>query len=229
MIPTQTAYADDEDVALRASTDFAILCPRDQCLAQGADGAFDASDLWTLTSATVDFQANGLAPGNVVRLCQPVSLFKPPGEAFAVVSVAPYAVQLRRKGQPEGVGQPAGPPGGASKVEFVATTLGPQIARAGYDLDRRYGINDLIVGRRSCDLFDPREVRDAVVLTVLYRQYMEMSRGGEDHADPFSAKAQTYKQELDDLLARVVVHWRPSLGAPAAAESTTRLSARMSR
>ena len=31
-------YATDEDIALRASADFAILCPKDQCLAYGNDG-----------------------------------------------------------------------------------------------------------------------------------------------------------------------------------------------
>ena len=94
---TPNAYANDEDIALRASADFAILCPKDQCLAYGLDGVF--TDPWTLTSPSVDFQGNGLIPGLIVRLTQPVTLYKPPGEAFAVDSVAPNAVVLRRKGQ----------------------------------------------------------------------------------------------------------------------------------
>ena len=48
---------------------------------------------------------------------------------FAVVSVASKAVTLRRKGQPAGVGQPASL-GGLSKIEFLVTTFGPQLARA---------------------------------------------------------------------------------------------------
>ncbi len=225
MTVTPSVYASDEDIALRASADFAILCPKDQCLAYGTDGAF--SDPWTLTSQSVDFQANGLAPGLIVRLTQPVSLYKPPGEAFAVVSA--NAVTLRRKGQPAGVGQPAGSPGTATGIEFTALTLGPQIARASYDLNRRYGIDDLIAGRRSCDLFDPLEVREATVLTVLYRQYLEMSRGPQEKADTFAAKSSLYKQELDDLLARTVVHWAASRVVPAAAQSTSRFSTRISR
>src|SRR4051794_19838920 len=122
MTALSTPYATDEDVALRASADFAILCPKDQCLASGRDGGF-TGDRWTLSSPTVDFLANGLTPGHVVRLTQPVNLFKPPGEAFVVVSVAPNAVTLRRKGQPAGVGQPAAPVEGASNVEFAVTTL----------------------------------------------------------------------------------------------------------
>jgi hypothetical protein len=223
---TPNAYANDEDIALRASADFAILCPKDQCLAYGTDGAF--SDPWTLTSQSVDFRANGLAPGLIVRLTQPVSLYKPPGEAFAVVSVAPNTVVLRRKGQAAGVGQPAGL-AQSSGVEFTAATLGPQIVRASYDLNRRYGIDDLIAGRRPCDLFDPQEVREATVLTVLYRQYLEMSRGPQETADTFASKSQMYKQELDDLLARTVVHWAASRVVPSVSQSTSRFSTRISR
>jgi hypothetical protein len=226
MTCTPTVYANDEDIALRASADFAILCPRDQCLAYGTDGAF--SDPWTLTSQSVDFVSNGLTPGQVVRLTQPVSVYKPPGDAFVIASVCPGGVVLRRKGQPVGVGQPAAA-AGVSGVEFTVTTLGPQLARASYDLDRRYGIDDLIAGRRPCDLFDPREVREATVLTVLYRQYLEMSRGPQERADTFAAKSQLYKQELSDLLARTVVHWAASPGAPASSQSTTRMSTRLSR
>lgn len=223
--PCAYAYANDEDIALRASADFALLCPKDQCLAYGTDGVF--SDPWTLTSQSVDFQANGVAPGRIVRLTQPVSVYKPPGEAFAVVSVAPNTVVLRRKGQPPGVGQPAGV-ASSSGVEFTVATLGPQIARAGYDLNRRYGIDDLIAGRRPCDLFDPQEVREATVLTVLYRQYLEMSRGPQESADTFASKSQMYKQELDDLLSRTVVRWGASRVVPAV-QSTSRFSTRISR
>lgn len=225
MQPTPIAYATDEDIALRASADYAILCPRDQCLAGARDGCF-GDDPWTLTSQSVDFLTEGLAPGQVVRLTQPVGIFKASGEAFVVSSVARNAVKLRRKGQPDGVGKPPGPEGGVQNVEYSVTTLAPQIALAGYDLNRRFGIDDRIDGRRPSDLFDPREVREATVLTVLYRQYLDMSRGAPERADGFGSKAQQYRQELDDLLARTAVHWRASAGSPQAA---SRLNMRVSR
>lgn len=222
------SYANDEDIALRASADFAILCPRDQCLAYGRDGVF-SSDLWTLTSPSIDFQGNGLTPGHLVRLTQPVGVFKPPGDTFVAVSIAPNTVTLRRKGQPARVGQPPSVPGGVVNVEFTATTLDPQISRASYDLNRRYGIDDLVSGRRSCDMFDPTEVREATVLTVIYRQYLELSRGPQERVDTFLAKAQLYKQELDDLLARTIVHWMTSPGGPPSSQSDSRMSTRLSR
>jgi hypothetical protein len=228
MITVSSVYATDEDIALRASADFAIICPKDQKLASGSDGAISVDDLWTLTSPTVDFQANGVQPGHVVQLTQPTAVYKPPGESFAVVSVAPHAVTLRRKGQRAGVGQPTSL-GGLTKIEFLVTTFAPQLALASYDLNRRYGIDDLIAGRRPCDLFDPQEVLEATVLTVLYRQYLDMSRGGDERSDTFSAKARSFKEELDDLLARTVLHWAASPGLIDSSQPTTRFSTRISR
>jgi hypothetical protein len=228
MTDPSVVYAADEDLALRASADFAILCPKDQCLAYGTDGSF-GSDRWALQSSSVDFNVNGVAPGQVVRLTQPVTSFKPPGEALVVDSVGAGLVWLRRKGMPSGAGQPPAPSGGLAAVEFTVTTLGPQVARASDDLNRRFGINDRVPGRRPADLFDLRELREATVLTVLYRQYLELSRGSRDQADVFVAKALAYKQELDDLLARLVLHWSAEPGVTGTPQVTTRLSARLSR
>jgi hypothetical protein len=217
-------YATDEDLALAASADFALLCPRDQVLAVGADGAFAAVDRWTLTSATADFAAQGVGPGHVVQLLGPSPRFRAPGEALAVEATGPGWVRLRRKGQAPGAGQPPGPAGGLTGVEFLVTSLAPQIERASFDLNRRYGIDDLTAGRRAADLYDPREVRDAVVLAVLHGQYAAMARGTSGAPDPFAVKARQARGALDELLARVVVHWTARPGA-----GTTRFHTRIER
>lgn len=224
-----TNYATDEDIALRASGDFTILCPKDQKLAAGGDGVFASPDLWTLTSSAVDFSAYGLTAGKIVQLTRPLTIYKPPGESLVIVSVAPNAVTLRRKGQESSVGQPPSPATGLSGVEFSITTLGPQIESASYDLNRRFGIDDLVAGRRISELYDAREVREATVLTVLYRQYLSMSREAGEQRDNFAAKAQAVKSELDDLLARVIIHWLPT-NIPGGTELvTTRFSTRLVR
>ena len=229
MTTLTTVYATDEDIAVRAPADFPILCPRDQKLAWGADGAISPNSPWTLTSSTVDFSARGLAPGNVVQLLKPVANFRPPGDALVVASVAPFAVTLRRKGLATGAGQPPGSGAVLTGVEFTANTLGPQIERASYDLNRRFGIDDLVAGRRAADLYDPREIREATVLSVLYRQYVAMSRETGEQQDAFAAKAALLKAELDDLLDRLVVRWGPA-GAPIGSEdTTTRFGARLVR
>lgn len=229
-------YATDEDIALRASADFSALCPRDQLLACGSDGVFTASDLWTLTSTSVDFAAFGLTPGQLVRLTKPSACFGANGELFAIQTVATGSITLRRKGQPSGIGQPPSPQGGLSNVEFVVRSLGPQIALASYDLDRRFGIDDAIAGRRSVDLYDPHQLREAVVLTVLYKQYLDQSRQfagrivdpSEMPGDVYAAKARIAKAELDDLLDRLALKWNEA-DVAARAIATTRFSTRISR
>ena len=230
------AYANDEDVALRASTDFSALCPRDQVLAAGSDGAFTAHDPWTLTSATVDFAAFGLAPGLLARLTKPTSAFGPGGELFAIYAVSPGEITLRRKGQPAGVGQPPSSAGGLAGVEFVVRTLGPQIALASYDLNRRFGIDDFVAGRRSVDLYDPHQLREAVVLTVLAHQYLDQSRqfagriadASETPGDVYAAKAKIARAELDEVLDRLALKWN-EMDVASRAIATTRFSTRIVR
>jgi hypothetical protein len=221
-------YATDEDVALRASADFPILCPKDQKLSAGSDGAFFSSEPWILNSATVDFPRYGLTPGQIVQLTKPITHYRPPGESLVIASVATGAVTLRRMGQKLYIGQPPAPIAGLTGVEFSVVTLGPQLEAASYDLNRRFGIDDLVVGRRASELYDPREVREATVLTVLYRQYLSMSRDAGDQRDNFAAKALAIKSDLDELLARIVIHW-PTDAKGGTGSATTHFSTRLVR
>jgi len=226
-----TAFATDEDIAVRASGDFVALCPRDQTLAAGSDGVFDPGDPWTLRSASVDFRGHGLAPGQVVRLGKPSTCFGANGELFAIAAVGPGSITLRRKGQVAAVGQPPAPPAGLSGVEFSVRTLGPQIDRASYDLDLRFGIDELIAGRRPADLRDPVELREVVVLTVLYRQYQDQSRqfaGADKPDDWYAAKARIIKGERDDLIDRLALKWNAA-GDASGPVAMTRFSMRLSR
>ena len=229
-------FATDEDIALRASTDFTALCPRDQVLAAGTDGIFLASDPWTLTSTSVDFAAYGLTPGLLARLTKPTSAYGPNGELFAIQAVWTGAITLRRKGQPPRVGQPPSSPIGLNGVEFAVRSLGPQIALASYDLDRRFGIDDTIPGHRAVDLRDPQQLREAVVLTVLYKQYLDQSRQFATRVsdlqtipdDPYASKARLAKAELDELIDRLSLKWN-GLDIASPASATTRFNTRVSR
>ena len=61
------------------------------------------------------------------------------------------------------------------------------------------------------------------MLTVLYRQYLELARFSAERDDPFAAKGRLLKAELDELLARAVVHWA-SAATPAVTHFSTRIS-----
>ncbi len=171
-------------------------------------------------------------PGQVVRLTKPSTTFGSNGELFAIQGVATGAITLRRKGELPGVGQPPSPSSGLSSVEFCVRTLGPQIQLASYDIDRRFGIDDAIAGRRSLDLYDPQQLREAVVLTVLYKQYLDQGRqfAGASSApdDLYSAKSRLARAELDEVLDRLALRWNEA-DVAARSIATTRFSTRISR
>ena len=189
----------DEDVALWAPSDFALLGPRDQRLASGLDGIFQAGDRWALRSSSSDFASEGLESGQVIQLLGPASTFQSPGELLAVQAVEPDALQLRRKGQAAGVGQPPSPSGGVTGVEFLVATLGPQIADARDHVSIRLGLDDPLREAAA----GTSSLREAVVLTVLARLYFANSRDPGTNPDFFAAKAVHCEAALEALLARI--------------------------
>ena len=221
------AYATDEDLAIRAPADFLALCPKDQVVAAGSDGLFLPDDPWTLRSPSVNFAVVGASPGQVVRLTG--QAFGTQGELYAVDLVGPGGLTLRQKGQEPGVGRP---PSLGSGIEFVIRTLVPQIRRAVEDLHLRFGIDEAVPGRRSVDLRDCRVLRDATVLTVLARRYLDQTRqfaGRTDEPDDwYGVKARLIKAELAELLDRLVLRWVGTSDGDQASP-TSRFRTRLSR
>jgi hypothetical protein len=197
-------YATDEDVALIAPTDFALLCPLDQVLAAGMDGFFNASDPWELRSATVGFSAAGVTAGNLVYLLGPIPPFGNPSHTLGVASVTPGSVLLRRRGLSAGMGQAPGPEAGLSGVEFLVPTLAPQIVAASQELNRRLGIGPDSPGPRPEDVAASGELREATVLMVLHRRYAE--QGGEANG-ALAEKARWARCELEQELGRLSSRW----------------------
>lgn len=213
----------DEDLAIRAPSDYTILCPRDQRMVSSSDGFFTPSDPWTLNSPSVNFEAAGLSPGQIVLLTKPILLFQSPGETFAVEVVSGHSVTLRRKGQTTGIGQPPGPGIFCSNVEFNVSTLGPQISRVKSEMLKRFGIEDDYLLVPDVNDRDLSSLREAIVLEVLRNAYRNQSRETGSGVSLFSQKANQLTDELEEYLARIVLHWK-SLGI-----STTRFSTRISR
>lgn len=200
-------YATDEDIAIRCYSDFTVLTPSSSLLIAGADGVFDAADLWTLTSATVDFAARGLAVGHVVKLTKPQSAFKGKGEWLAVGAVAAGSVTLRRIGMDDGVGQPPSPIGGLTAVEFSVATLAPQIEQCSDELNRRFGIDPAFAMRAPSWIYDVRELREACMTTVLHRQYTVDARQKDGD---FAMKIRELCSARDAAIGRLQVRWGPT-------------------
>lgn len=224
-LPSQTTptYATDEDVAVRAGGDFVTLCPAWQQMANGVDGAFAANARWTLTSATVDFLANGVTPNCVVQLTAPKIQFPGGGALLAVDTVAANTITLRRLHKDVGVGMPPAPAAGLSAVAFSIVTLGPQIEEVSFDIKRRFGIDETIVARGSSWIFDLRDLRQATILTVLAERYTSEARG--DKGD-FPRKIGLVRAQLADVIDRVQIRWG-QYGA--SAEPTSVFSCKLTR
>ncbi len=226
-LPSQTSptYCTDEDILVRAGGDFPILCPAWQRMAAGTDGSFSPESPWVLTSASVNFQANGVAPNQVCWLTQPKTSFPGGGTLLAIDSVSGNSITLRHAHQDLYIGQPPGA-GGVPLVQFAVPTLSTQIEEASYNIKRRFAIDDSIgsdVDRQSSWIYDIRELREATVLTVLLQRYLQEAR--TERGD-FDKKVQRIRQELDDVLARVQVRWGPFGNS---AEPSTLFGCKLSR
>jgi hypothetical protein len=197
-------YATDENLAVRAGGDFAMLCPDWQKLAAGTDGLFASGSPWSLSCAGVNFNAAGVVAGHVVSLRKPTTVFKGSGELLAVDAVAGNNVTLRRLGCNPGLGQPPAPVAGLTAVEFQIATLDPQIDEASFELNRRFSIDPKVPGRTPADVYDLRDLRQACVLTVLAQRYAAETRSTQGD---FALKLTQVRQDLAEVLARLQLRW----------------------
>lgn len=226
--PPQTTpvYCTDEDILVHAGGDFALLCPVWQQMAAGTDGVFAPGIPWVLTSASMNFQANGVNPNQVVWLTAPKSQYPGGGIFMAIDSASANTITLRRPYQNLNVGMPPAPAAGLTGVAFAINTLDPQIEEASYDLKQRFAIDDNpLVGeyRSSSWIYDLQVLRVATVYAVLFERYTQETR--TERGD-FEKKVARFRQKLDDALARVQVRWGPFGNS---AEPSTLFSCRLSR
>lgn len=211
-LPSQTTpvYATDEDLLIYAGGDWSLLCPPWQQMAAGTDGSFAAGVPWTLNSASVDFQSNGVAPNQVVWLSAPKSQYPGGGQFLAVDSVSGNSITLRRPYKNSNIGQPPAPAAGLSGITFAINTLDPQIAEASYDIKQRFTIDDHPVAgmlRSSQFVYDLQILRAATVYTVLVDRYTQETR--TDKGD-FDKKIARFRAKMEDALNRVQVRWGPT-------------------
>jgi hypothetical protein len=200
-------YATDEDLAIRAPSEFTWLCPADQVLVAGSSGQFLPEDRWVLRDGTLDFSSSGLAPGQVIHLRGPAAQYPSPGELLVVSQVLASGVRLRRKGLADGTGSPPGPAAGVEGVNYLGLTLSPQIQRVGEELNRRFGIRGGMLGTAIEDPVTAQTLRDLAVLGVLLQRYLDLSQQETGPADCLAAKASRLAEERDALMARSLIHF----------------------
>lgn len=200
-------YADDEAVYRAFPGDYAPLAPPG-FLAQGDDGAFAAGDRWTLTSDSDDFAALGLEAGMVVELNRDgnrPSHWARSG-AHYVVDVAPEggALALRCVGLRSGVGEPPGPEGGLQGVSYRVRSYRSPIEEASYRLNRLFGIDPAVPGRRPEDVGDLRALRMACVYMAVHRLLVAAVK---TPGDVWAGRARDVEKLLESELDRLSVRW----------------------
>ncbi len=207
-----TLYCTDENIAVRCGADFTALLTSSQVLASGSDGAFSSSDPWTLTSASNNFDTQGVAVGCVVWLRKPATAFPAGGLLMAVGAVNGTSLTLRRLGLAKGLGQSPVASGGQSGVDFQIATFQPQIEEATYDLNQRFNINPSMAGRKPSDISDLRVLRRTTVATVLVDRYSDETRTA---AGDYAGKLAMVKNELSELYAKLDIRWtiRPDVSS----------------
>lgn len=220
---TSPVFAQDEDVCVAAGSDFSNLCPASQMMATGVDGVFAADTPWVMTSASVDFQAYGVQPNQVVRLSMPKQPFAGNGALLAIDSVAPNTLVLRRLHQDLNVGAPPGPPTGLGNVTFTITTFNPQIEEASFALKRRFAIDENWFYRSSSWIYDLRDLRMATVWTVLRDRYAQETRAKDSD---FYGKLVMANKKLTEILEQISIRWGVTGNAQ---EPTTAFSGKITR
>jgi len=175
-------------------------------MARGTDGAFANGIPWVLSSASVNFQTNGVQPNQVIALTGPKSQFPGGGDLLAVDSVSGSSITLRRPYKDLNVGMPPVPAAGLTSVTFSILTYDPQIASACFDIKRRFGIDENITFRDSSWIYDLQDLRMLTVLTVLYDRYTAELRS--DRGD-WQRKMGHIRNLRDEVLDRVQVRWGP--------------------
>ena len=199
-----TVWSTDEDLYVRSLTDYPLLAADSGVLARASDGQIQSGDLWTLSSASVDFAGFGVRAGQVVHLTGPTSSFKLPGRCWVVGSVGPSGVTLRRAKAAASVGAP--PVASAlTGITFAVLTMGPQIENASYRINRIFGVDAAVTGRSPSDMYDARQLEEATSYRALADAYWALSR--QENGDDFKAKARFYNEQATAAEDRINLIW----------------------
>lgn len=232
--PTSPLFATDEHIAMYAMADYHVLCPKWGCMAEGRDGTMAMAAPWVLSSATVNFQAQGVCPQTVASFSGPRDAF-PGGGAYllAVDSVSGNSVTLRRIGLGLGEGQPPALAADLSQVCFSMLTLRPQIDGATYRIKDRFSIDEVTPFRATGWVYSgvedddpaPRIFRDAVTFETLADLYENAMREQTENGD-FARKAKRYRVRSDEAISRLQIRWGPTGNS---AEPDSIMSCRLTR
>lgn len=174
---------DAQIAGIYCAGDFALLAPRCEAVASGADGAIAAAS-FALTSAT-PFAARGVQPGHVLVISHGTRIDPKTGKSeskavsdtLPVLAAADGGLTLGRFGYQPGQGAlPAGvtETTGVTGLSYHVASMLTQIQAEYANVCRQLGIAS------SADLLNNLDVQKITALEVLRDLYNEQSRDGKD-------------------------------------------------
>lgn len=207
-VSTVPVFCSDEKLAIRARGDYMNLSTSSEQLAYGNDGVITLGSLWTMTSSTVDFMAQGVQPQHVAEL----KLGAKAGSVrlFAVDDVQPSTLMLRLINKAPGIGQPPTLTG-ATSITFTINTFDSLIEDVSFDLKSRFGIDEIIPFQASAWLYAGaedlyRDLRAACVMGVLVEAYAAENRAG---TGDYAKKLELFRKMQAEVLERVQLRKGP--------------------
>jgi hypothetical protein len=202
-------YATDEDILKIAGADFRVIAGKAFQLAYGTDGQILAASPWVLTSASVNFQNQGILGNQVFQLSLPAAPASSPlggtGGLFAVDSVAGNAVTLRRAGYASGIGQPP-ITANTTGITFLCASLWNLIEDVSFNLNEAFAADPNISLRTPADMYNQRIFKDMVVFGVLEQAYANLNR---TTSGDFKDKVEFYGRKFAERRANAVLRWGP--------------------
>lgn len=202
-------YCTDEDIAIEASNDWPLLFA-EPILAIGRDGEIAQAEPWVLTSASNDFEGQGLAPGHLCYLRDLGDvldgLVPYRDQLLAVAAVDGHSITLRPIGSTGG-GAPPALLGDLSAVRFQVSTARPRIVLATEAISQHL---DLVGLASPVNAFG---LRRACVHKVLCGRCRDLARLiVSDERDQWAEKARMYCEAVERELAEEIDERRPRLG-----------------
>lgn len=202
--------ATDEDVAILGGNDWPELV-RAPVLAIGRDGACAELTPWVLTSASNDFESQGVEASHVchVELGQAGDATQPyPNAVLAVVSTSAGSCTLKPIGMTSGLGIGPGHLGDVSSIRFRVATACPVIERVDAQVRRDLRII------ADTQLFSSDDLKRVVcygVLRDLCRDRARMIAAEED--DHWAKKAKAWEDAYDKEMERLKTLYGPTPAA----------------
>jgi len=219
------AYCSDENVAITATSDYALIVRGAKRRAYGIDGVTTA-DPWVLSSASNDFVTQGLAAGDVIQLPErgKTKVGGSSGGLFAVAEVlTATTIRLRTLGGTAGEDFPPHP-ANTSGLEFLVESAYAQIIEAARTIAMWLRTDPAAPETYPADVVTADDYRQLSIWLALASLYRGDWREADPNRDTWFKKSEKYQALAEGyfaaLMRKIDATFGPSGGTPVVGQMT---------